>query len=224
MSFIFRGQTAPVSIASFQGYTRLDSKSIGSGDLWLDNANKALEFSNFNQLHFPTHLVYSNVTPATATNPTAAANLMGFSPPAGFLNIVGKGLYFRAYGYTAPVSSATTVTLSGYFGTSGTNVSLFSFATSATVTAANNVGWNLEGYIATATTGATGTLYAQASGVILTGTGTASTSFSSANTAATGAIDLSTATQETLQIQALIGSGNASSTVVQTAFYVWTTN
>lgn len=223
MSFIFRGQGAPVSVVALQGFTQRDPKGAGNGELWLDNANKALEFQNLSQTHFPSHLVYSNVVPVTATNPTAATNLMAFSPPAGFLNLVGKGLYFKAYGYSAPISSGTTVTLSAYFGTSGTNVSLFSFV-SGSVTAANTVGWNLEGYLATASVGASGTLYSQAEGVTLIGTGTTNSTFSTAATAATGAIDLSTATQETLQFQALIGTGNASSTVVQTALFVWTLN
>lgn len=155
-----------------------------------------------------------NITAVTATNPSAEANLMTLPTfPAGSINLIGKTLYFWAQGkYTTAGAQTPTLRIRAYYG----SVAILDF-TSAATTASVTKTWNVEGFIVTSATGASGTV--QASGIfnVELGAGAAGsvaeTSYNDAITAASSAIDLTAAEQ--FKLTALFSSSNAGNSVVQ---------
>jgi hypothetical protein len=213
MSYIFRGQVAPIDKVHFEPYTQPDPKGVYSGDMWNDAASQSLHITSpAGLLGINDSVIYSNFTTVPLADPTTATTLFTFAPLAGAFNVVGKGFAWEVRGSVAPNTSNDTLVLAAYFGTSGTNVSLFSF-TSGTITAGDTTGFVCRGYAVCSAVGATGTLYTNSDFICNIGSGSTVTVLTTTNNTSTSAIDLSTATAENFVIQANLGTGHASSVV-----------
>lgn len=154
-------------------------------------------------------MVSVNSTPVAITNKTSAFNLMAaYTFPAGALNVAGKSFRLRAAG---------TYNL----GATSTNVFKVNLGaiTLATLTSGSNANtgvelpWEIDLVASTTSTGATGTVEAYGKLLIDIGATAAIAMTVYGASGVSSAIDL-TATAA-LQVQANLGSGNASSTQTQ---------
>lgn len=181
------------------------------GHFWNDIQQKCLQ-SNINGLTASLLQVPSvNITPVTATDPNAEANLQTFALPAGVLNVVGKVLRFSTAGnYTTAGGQTPTIRIRAYLG----SVAVIDMISAATTAAATTMPWKAEGIIVCSAVGASGTVEAHGSLFLTLGTTAAAAGavYHDVVTAASSAIDLSAA--QTFKLTALMSSSNAGNSVI----------
>ena len=158
----------------------------------------------------------TNITPVTATNPSAQADLMTFTFPTGALNSLNRTIYFWGAGaYTTASGQTPTFRLRASLG----GVTILDFTSGAT-TASVTKTWNAEGYIVVSATGATGTVEAHGIFNVELGAGAAGsvaeTSYNDAVVAASSSIDLTAS--NILKLTALFSSSNAGNSITQRQF------
>lgn len=175
------------------------------GQFWNSATQKNLQFFLNGQLLGNHAAIAPNVTPVTGTNKTSAFALQTVALPAGFLNAVGKGLYVYAAGtYNLGAASTQTYTIA-----LGSNT-LASFSVGNNANTGVALPWNMDLYCITQTAGSSGAV--EAHGIMNIGIGaTAAAAITSYNDANTATISLDVTAAYTLQVTALLGTGNASS-------------
>ena len=195
---------------------------LREGHFWNDVTQKNILTQINGQAGSLVQAINVNVTPVTATNPSAAADLMTMTLPAGFANILGKTLYVWGSGnYTTAGGQTPTFRLRLLLG----GVAILSFTSSAT-TASVTKTWNAEGFITTSLVGSSGTVEAHGIFNVELGAGAAGSvaesSFNDAVVAASSAIDLTAA--DVLKMDCLFSSSNASNSIVQRQLIVQVMN
>jgi len=195
---------------------------LREGHFWNDAIQKNILTQINGQAGSLVQGINTNITPVTATNPSAAADLMTMTLPAGYANILGKNLYVWGAGsYTTTGGQTPTFRLRVLLG----GVVVLSFTSTAT-TASVTKTWNIEGFITTSATGATGTVEAHGLFNIELGGGAAGSvaesSFNDAVVAASSAIDLTAA--DVLKMDCLFSSSNASNSISQRQLIVQVVN
>jgi hypothetical protein len=140
-----------------------------------------------------------------SANSTSQQNLMSYSMPASLLNTSGKTLRVWMAGvYTTQAAQTPTITIDVAFGAT----TVASWLSTATTASQTNMPWEAVCYISTASTGATGTV--EAHGLMNMRLGSAAgagSTFQDTNTAASGAIDLTSA--QTVQVHVTFSTNAA---------------
>lgn len=191
---------------------------VPDGTVWYDATQKALKSQMNGNIIAPVSSIVVNNTPVTATNPSAAANLMTATIPASSLNVVGKTLSIWAAGaYTTAGGQTPTFTLTVLLG----GITPLTFTSTATTASVTKI-WNLDAVLSVVSTGATATLECHGIFSVELGAGAAGsvaeTSFNDTVIAVSSTVDL-TASQ-TLKLQGLFSSSNAGNSIVQRQFIV----
>jgi len=209
----FRFEKSTMGQARFEQVPAPSAFQLAEGHFWNDATQKNILTQINGQAGSLVQGINVNITPVTATNPSSAADLMTLTLPAGYANVLGKTLYLWGAGnYTTAGGQTPTFRLRVLLG----GVAVLSFTSTAT-TASVTKTWNIEGFITTSATGATGTVEAHGIFNIELGSGAAGSvaesSFNDAVTAASSAIDLTAA--DVLKLDCLFSSSNASNSISQ---------
>lgn len=153
----------------------------------------------------------ANVTPVQATNPTSATNLMTATLQAGTLSGVGEGLLITGAGIINLTTSTSTLTIAVIIG--GVTVATW---TTGAFAISLNLGWNFAINVIAASVSTAGAITAETHGTLngaLTTAAGAITSYNDTNTAVSSSINFGVPVL--VQVQATIGTGNASSFVTE---------
>lgn len=156
------------------------------------------------------YTLISDATVVSLTNPTSATDLKTGVVKAGTISQLGEGLDIFAAG-TYNVAAASTVVFTIKFG----GVTIATFTTASQTNTAVTLNWNLSLKAIAAVLGTSGTLEVHGSLNFDSGAtlAAAASVFNDSITAASSAIDLTQ--DQTLEIMANFGSGNASSVIAQ---------
>jgi len=217
MSYTFRSENVPAGAIVFQPQGVATPQGIDDpGTLRLDASQNALFFRLNGITYQPAMGAITNITPVTATNPSAAANLMTFAFPAGSLNNLGRTLSLYAYGlYTTASGQTPTLNLTVIMN-DGTNTrTLLSWTSGATTASSSNFPWNFDCTIVTTAAGSSGTFEGHGTANVTLGAsaGGALTSYNDVITGASSALDLTKV--NTMTVQCLFSSSNAGNSVTE---------
>lgn len=218
----FRFEKSTIGQARFEQVPSPGVFQLAEGHVWNDVSQKNILTQINGQAGSVVQGINVNITPVTATNPNSAADLMTLTLPAGYANVLGKTLYVWGAGnYTTAGGQTPTFRLRILLG----GVVVLSFTSTAT-TASVTKTWNVEGFINTSATGATGTVEAHGLFNVELGAGAAGSvaesTFNDAVVAASSAIDLTAA--NILKADCLFSTGNASNSIVQRQLIVQVLN
>lgn len=167
---LFRGERVfPLSV-HWQPMSNFLGTGMPDGIEWYDASQLTL-YAKVNNTQVANYgLAGMNVSPVTATNPSATANLMSIALPANAMNVVGKTIRFHGSGYYN-AAGTTSSTLTFNVQLAGTVVA--TFVSGAITNTAAGLPWTVDGWIVTNAIGASGSVVSDGSFQITLGTAAA---------------------------------------------------